>query len=220
MNTKASVIGDTFTWVVAIFVILFILVIYLFFMSVMGAKKAYFETNEIKISEGNPEHLAYIEGFNAFLNTKIEVEGKNEIVLDAILNRLDVYFVTQSKYPAVGTMINRYGLNKVDDIGAVGRDRMMKEGFDIKTLIKIDQSNQVLGEAIRKELDQHCDRYLLLIPQGLINENGLLASSSILGHEVFLNTKDRLKVWTPSMNYKLRYRGQNIEIKYRQRNDC
>jgi hypothetical protein len=219
MNKKA-ITGDTFTWLASIFIIFVIMVIYIAFMFGLGAKKVYFERDEIRLSDGNPIDKAYIESFHSFLETEIDINNRRQDVIDAVLSNLDVYFETKSFYPAVGSMIDRYGINKINDISSVSGEQMLDDGFDRDAVIKIGRDNEVLGNALKKELDRYCDEYLLLIPQGLINENGFLASSTILGGEIFLNTEENLVKWTPTIVHKLKYRGQGIEIKYRQRADC
>jgi hypothetical protein len=218
--TKKAAIGETFTWLAAVFVIFFIMVLYLFFLSVMGIKKVYFEKDKITVEEGSPGNLAELQSFYSLLDTQIEFNGKNQTILDSMLDNLDMYFETSSEYPAVGTLIERYGVNRAEDISSVTRSRMLEEGFRLEDLQEIDKQRVILANLIRAELDNQCDEYFFLMPQGLITEQGLLASSTILGIDTFANTPEKLSKWTPTIRHKVTYRGKQIEIKYRQRNDC
>jgi len=226
MRNKRADISTTIAWVVASLVIVFILAIYFFVGWSMGSKKAFLgegvhveiEDGLIRGNKGIDNHAA-LQDLLSFFGKIVYFENKEQRVLDTILSGLDFYFDTKSE--SSGSLVDKYGFYpKTDNVASVSNDEMIRAGFDAKALVENGKKRQELGGLLASKLIERCHRFRLLIPQGLIDERGMLASSDILGTDIFLNTEENLMTWTPTSTFTTYYRGEYVEIKYRQLKEC
>lgn len=217
MNKQAQE-DSTIVWIGAIFIIIFILSLYLVVSFLMTEKKFWTEDSSAAINQGGfNKDVGLSEDFFSFLNSEVEFNGKKEKAIDAILFSLDAYFETKS---AGVSLIDKYGLYNGEDISRVSVSKMESDGFKSEEIAKIKTNDGLLAEELKKQLDLHCIRYKLGIPQGLISEEGFRGADA-LGNRIFFNVgKDNPQDWNAAVNYNIIYRGKTMKIEYTQLKEC
>lgn len=217
MINKKSQIGSTLTWLVAFFIIFFIIIIFLSFTALISAKKIISSGSDVGIEKYDSSVLKAQRHFLNFLNSPAKVNGKKKKMSELIISSLDVYFDTKSEYPAQGSFVDSFGIyGLVDMLRSEARDR----GFRIEDMQAIDEKKSEIASLISKKLKEDCSEFYILIPQALINEQGLSASPKVMGKDVFIDNYDNLLKFTPTISFKFYYKDKKIEIKYRELKEC
>lgn len=171
MKHKKSQVGPTLTWVIALFVISFIMFVAFLIWSLMGSISKTISSENGKVISQDIDPVLF-DNFLFFLNSPLEFKGKKTSFYEVILSSIN------------------------------------------------EKDNEELGSLIKKELDNYCSQYRLLIPEGLVTEKGFIKKSDILDMNIFSNTNDLLYAWTPVIKYEVYYRGDRYEILYRQLKEC
>lgn len=213
-------VGLYLPWVVG-FLIIFFIIVFLNIGSgaIAGQKRVLIfggGSDEIilKKYQGN---LDIRRDLISFLNSPVEYEDGNAEIIDVILVSLDNYFEIKSAQSGKVSLMDVYGIEGLSEIKPLKAEA---EGFDKDEIAKLEVDNQIFAGLIVKELRKRCERFYLLIPQGLINENGLLASEDVLGQDILRNEEEQLMYWTRTVEFPFYYKGYNFEIKYRQLKEC
>ena len=226
INKKAAT-GATIAWIVALVIIGFILFIYILLtLAITKDKDGISISKEKLILEENP-----ILAEKMVVYLKSPVDDKGEILMiDKILESVDVYL----EYKGAGgkTLLENEIMNKrlngdINNlhkykhfIGAsefLGHDFWSNSGINEKEEFLFKETKKIFGSLC--ELDPICEDYLLGIPQGTMM--GKMPSSSGLPgafvpeEMVIYNTRD-ISEWTAWNVFKIPYKDQVIEIKYRE----
>ncbi len=216
---KQGQIDSVLTWFIAIFIIMFILIVYLIVAYLMAEKKSW-TSEELIINEQMAlEDIGYSESFFAFLNSEIEIDGKQQKTLDVILSSFDAYFNIKSS--SGESLIDKYGLDNADDITRTSKAKMISDGFNEDELSKIEERNLLLAKLLREKINFICEGYKLGLPFGLVNNNEEnMISSDVLGDRIFFVLPEDPLEWTKVISYKMNYRGKQIKIEYIQLKKC
>ena len=201
------------------FLFLFFIVIGGFVVSFLwlaGEKKISGESSEIKVISLDTDAVLSQSFFGA-LNSKIVVDGKEKSVFNLVRERLKDYSEIVSSHSGKGSLIDLYGIEGLSEIKPLMAE---VEGFDKNKIIELESKNKMLSGEIVKELKKRCNRFYLLIPQGLINENGLLAGDNVLGREVFANNEGEFADFGDVYLFRMYYENYSFEIKYRELKEC
>jgi hypothetical protein len=209
-NKKAEV-GTTLTWFAAIFVIVFILIIFLLTVFLMADKKILTSSDNLKQNDlGVSDELGINENLFSILNSEISYNGKSIKAYDAILDSFDTYFETRANGVS---LVEKYGVNKYEDISGTSRDKMVNSGFDNVELDKIYTQNQMLALELKKKLDLYCSKYKLAVPEGVLTEEGKFESSDNFENGIY-------EGWTPVAKLSISYRGVFTEIRFTELKEC
>lgn len=212
IKNKKAQIGPTLVWIVAAFIILFILIIFIATSLFLSLKK-----EDIYISKESETRSDLPSTINLVSFLKTEVFG--ETMQNLILSSLDSYFEIKSKNGeslvdwAFKTYLSPDSLEKIDFNKAAFL-------FDENELKKLPRSDKNFAKEFSKVLDPLCSEYYLQIPQGIVMSGGRLSNKKILGEDPFYNKEDKLKVWTPTVSFNIPYKGRIFEIKYKQLREC
>jgi len=197
------------------FLVLFFVVIGGFVVSFLwlaGEKYVSGEGGEISVISLDTDPVLAQSFFGA-LNSN--VEGKS--IFNLVRERLNDYSEIKSSHSGKGSLIEVYGIEGLSEIKVIKAD---VEGFDKDAVAKLGVDNQIFSGEIVKELKKRCDRFYLLIPQGLINENGLLAGENVLGRDVFTSNEAEFADFGDVYSFRMYYENYGFLIKYRQLKEC
>jgi len=160
LNNKKSQIGATITWIVAVIVILFIMVIYvLVTMGIAAAKGA----SKDSVQKSASENVILTEELMSIVNAPI---GNNEILTDEIKSSLDYYIGNELIMKAVGGNINN--LTRI------------KDSLSQELLVNTKASDEKLKTDAEKILDSICGSYIFQTPNLKIDKSKT-NSQEILG---------------------------------------
>ncbi len=185
MNKNAQE-DSTLVWIFAVFVILFILVVFIGVAFSMNIEKSFNWESGVKengiLYTGD---IALSQNLYSILNSEIELNGKKQKAIVAIMDNYDLYFD------------NPRDLNKIDSL----KDNLTQE--------------------LKKILDKYCTNYKLTIPQGVITENGKLASAETSANRVYFSINDPpISEWTMVVQFPVTYRGTPTVFQFTELNIC
>lgn len=189
-NRKGAT-GATLVWIVAVFIVLFILVLFIVAVLALSLTKGRIELVGREESESD---FIVVTNLIGFLKTEIS-EG---IMQDLILESLD-YSLGDERV----MLLVRGNINNLEKVGYPPPD------FYVENPEAKEMDRKVRNEA-KKILDPLCDEYFLKIPQGIISSKGP-------GFYVGGMNEGSLTSWA---EVKVPYKGQIVEIKYRQLMEC
>ena len=219
-NRKAQ-IDSTLVWFFAIFIIMFILIIFITIAFLMADQKSLFgNPGATETAIGSSNDIGVSESLFSLLNSEISYNGKNIRVIDAVFSSFDSYFETKSSGI---NLIQKYGLDNYDDISRTTKEQMIKDGFDSAQIDNISNQNQMLALEVKKKLDNYCTKYRFAVPQGVISEDGKLESSDSLGNRIYflMNKGDPFPAdWTPTVVFNVSYRGVITNIQFVELKNC
>lgn len=220
INKKAQE-DSTLVWIIATFIILFILIVYFFIAFSMTENKSFSSKDVVKENEAYySQDFSLSENFFSILNSEINFNGKKEKVISAIIDSFDSYFETKNSEGI--NLVEKYGLDNYNDISRTTRDRKISDGFNANELDKIDNQNKELVDELKNILDKYCRKYRLAIPQGMITEKGKLESSDALGNRIYfvMSWGDISNEWTPDVGFNISYKRFMTNIKFTQLIEC
>ena len=197
------------------FLVLFFIIMGGFIVSALwltGEKYVSGEGSKIKVINLDTDFVL-VQNFFGVLNSKIE--GRS--IFNLVRERLKDYSEIVSSHSGKGSLIDLYGIEELSEIKVVEAE---KEGFDKNKVIELENENKIFSGEIVKELRKKCGRFYLLIPQGLINENGMLAGENVLGRNVFESNEAEFADFGPVYSFKMYYKNYGFLIKYRQLKEC
>jgi len=212
---------STLVWIVATFIIMFILLVYFLIAFSMTEVKSSGLNNDVKENEAyNLQDFSLSENFFSILNSEINFNGKKEKVITAILGSFETYFETKNSQGI--NLVEKYGLDNYNDISRTTRSKKISDGFNEAELDKIDSQNQELVSEINKTLEKYCSKYRLAIPQGMITERGKLENSDALGSRIYfvMSWGDNPAEFNPTVGFNVTYRGFMTNIKFTQLKEC
>lgn len=222
-GNKRAQIPTTLTWFVGFLIVFFVMLMFIFFTLLSVSMR------EIDVGslEYNSETLESQRNLIVFLNSPLEVGGKEMRVLDWIFSSLDPYFEIHNgnENLADERLIDwayQYYSGAPDSLEKIDLLKAELRGFNLKEMNEIGRGDREFGKELSKELDVFCNEYYLQIPQGVVRPGGLITKKALgsKGYRIFDNTEDKLMVWTSTMDLHLPYRGKNFEIKYRRLRVC
>ncbi len=211
-NKKAQE-ESTLTWLVAVFVILFILVVFLFLTGAIAGKKK-IDTTFNALS--SPEKAVENTENDVFSGNKIFFALRWKDNNQKLLNSIDIY-TTDS---IVVNLLKRYNgdINKLD---VFYYDLTNNNDFAVTENGKKSIANdKELFSSLKETLDPLCDDYLLKIPQGVIRKGNSGFVSEAVAMNPFNNNKELLSFWKDWTVIKISYKNNIIEIKYRELLKC
>ncbi|MBS3080563.1 hypothetical protein J4221_03765 [Candidatus Pacearchaeota archaeon] len=220
MKKKAQ---DTLaTWLISFLVIVFIMLIYLGFALVGYGEKSFLD-NKVRVK--NDVSSLQQKELLSFLNQEIEVKREKVRIIEGIRNSLDRFFsIKNENGENFIEVFSIKGLNEREDNLY---DKMLARGFDDNDWNEFIEAKREVqeGELVEKiilELNKICnverwDAYFLELPYGIVTNDGLKLKETI-GEDIFLDNDPTL--YTPSLNFKFNYKGENIELKFRKFIGC
>ena len=218
---KRAQIDSTLVWFFAIFIIMFILILFITIAFLMADKKSIFGTSSANtnyISSSNDPGTS--QTLFSVLNSKISYNGKTESVMNSILDSFGSY--TDAKSPN-GSLVDKYGIGNYYDISRTTKSQMVSDGFDSLEIDKINSQNQMLALEVKKKLDLYCSKYRLGVPQGMITEEGKMVSSDSLGNRIYfsMSMNDPFPVdWSPVIKMNISYNGLMTDIEFTELEKC
>ncbi len=223
-NKKAQ-IGSTLVWVVATFIILFIMIIYLFGVGLLTAKSAlvntvkkitgFFSKDQISVIDQGT-----IQSFFAFMNTKVNYNDKEIKVKELLI-------ISASNYNSIkdskgNGLIDKYGIKTLDEPSDTLKNKMLLQDFnenDWKKYVDYENDDQnKMSPILVKELTSYCGEFYFSIPQGIVTNSGLKIRSTI--GDVFSNSWPRSDEFIPTISYPIIIGNSNYEIKFRMLKTC
>ncbi len=218
LTCKKAQEDSTLVWIAAVFVILFILIVFIGVAFSMSTEKSF--NWESKVEENGilyTGNIALSQNLLSILDSEIELNGQGKKAIAAIMDSYDLYFDTKSTIGGY-SLIEKYGLN----IYNVSRDNKIYDGFRQEDLDKIDSMNDNLTEQLMKVLNKYCTNYKLTIPQGVITEKGKLTGAEKLSaNRVYFSTSDPpITEWTMVVQFPVTYRGMHTVFQFTELNSC
>ena len=213
INNKSAAIGTTLTWIVALFIIFFLLIIFLFIVFAMSLPKfwSFNPENEISVVNGLNPDPATIESTFSVLNSPVTIDSKSQRAEDAILSVFELYFDTKNSDSV--SLVDKYGLYNYDDITRTTKTTFLKDGFNEIEINNIDSKKQELFNELKKQLDNYCDSYKFGTPFGNIEYNAdSFGSSDSMGNMVYFNLFKDPTDWSKVIEIKRSYRGKEIKF--------
>ncbi len=217
MKNKLGQEDSTLVWIAAIFVILFILVVYIGVAFSMSTIKSFNWESSVKengiLYTGD---IALSQNLFSILNSEIVINDRRQKAITAIMDNYDLYFETKSVNGGY-SLIEKYGLN----IYNVSRDKKIYDGFTEEDLDKIDSRNNNLTEQLIKILDKYCTNYKLTVPQGVITERSKLAGIDSSVNRLYFSINDpSITEWAMVVQFPATYRGMSILFQFTELKSC
>ena len=161
LNNKKSQIGATITWIVAVLVILFIMIIYVLITVGIAAVKG---VSEDSVQQSSSEKIVLTEELTAIINSQI---GNNKILSDEIKSSLDYYMGNEE--------IMKYLDENINNLA------MKKEFLSEELLVNAKASDEKLMGDAENILDSFCSAYVfqspnLKIDKSKIDSGGVLTA--------------------------------------------
>ncbi|MEK6875729.1 MAG: hypothetical protein AABX30_03525 [Nanoarchaeota archaeon] len=205
LNKKAQ-IASGITWIPAVLIIVFILVLFLSFSYFFTSKKNSINLNQDAILENNFESFLARNILFQKINGQIEYEGEKFEFLNFFLMTLDSYLNDQ-------TFVNNFNLSNLDEM------QIKKSEF-----IEFRKRNNLDADFIREEqkkfgiiknyLDDKCYVYLLKTPlSNFYNINGGGFGKEPVSQIEGYNFNSFFELEVP-------YRGKSIKLNFRTKKIC
>jgi len=209
--------------VVFIVVIGFVLITLLFMLavfSIAGSRNVADTVGNWLSIEGwkSQEKQLPIDNFFAILNSEIEFQGKNVKVVDFIELSLEDYYEIKSGQGK--NLIDVFGTEREQNFATMTKPDFLLNGFssdDWDKIIELREREREVSQEIVRVLEKYCDVFVLEIPQGAIGEKGW----DVYGKTSLVNTAKASRLdWTKDAVYEFNYKGTDMEVRYRQLQDC
>lgn len=198
INKKGSSIGAGMAWIVATFIIIFIMIIFIALTALSQGKSLFgLKGNELRVDSEFNSNLILSENIFSYLNYK---NSNGDNIKDLLFKSLDNY-------------LNNEGIKK--DITNINDLTNFLSDNEVQFILKED--NDKLFQTSQEFLDQGCSDYMLKIPQGVIKKG---FENFVSEEGMNLQVEDFIADWTGWQKFKIPYEGHFIEIKYRQLRKC
>jgi hypothetical protein len=119
MNKKAD-FSSTLLWMIAAFILFFVLFIFFFYVVGIGGIKTINKDEIVKSGYDSSNDIVLLESFHSFLNSQIEYNGKLIFVKDLIINEPES---DKDKYQEFKKLANEFMENYVMKVSETGGDR-------------------------------------------------------------------------------------------------
>jgi hypothetical protein len=189
--SKKAQIDSTLTWTIAVFVILFILMVFLAIVFIMADKKSLTGAGEVTQNDilysNDP---AISEDLFSLLNSEISYDGKTERVMTHVIN---------SSYEFL-------------NISSVS-------GINSNEITQLHEKQKELALMIVEKGKLICNDFSLLTPFGLINPDYFIVGVEGDKNDYLIRNMDESK-YSSTVTYKINYQGKDIKIMYKQLKNC
>jgi hypothetical protein len=212
INKKAQ-IDSTLVWFFAIFIIMFILIIFITISFLMADQKSLFGNSVAnENSLGTLNDAGVTESFFSLVNSNIEYNGKSERIMDAVLNS-SYEFLNESSINGMGSV-------------------------QVK---QINEKNKGLALIISERGKAFCPVFYLMTPFGLINQDSFFTGNVMMANSYSIpKTSKSLNIptvsydrstntpafsyddseFSPTVSYSINYSGKDIQIEFKQLKNC
>lgn len=219
---KMAQIPATLTWFIGFLIIFFVMLMFIFFTLLATASREI----DVQPMDWSSVELEVQRDLMVFLNSPVEIDGKEKRIIEVISSSLDPYFELEDQFKNDGKEMSlidwSYGYysGAPDSLEKMWADRGSSNPvgtfFEDKSLNEIMRNDLDLGKQLSQELDKFCNKYYLQLPQGVVKPGGM-STKLALGNGIFDGNED---LWTPTIKFNFLYKGKVFEIQYRQLRIC
>ena len=211
MNVRGGV-DSLFTWIIALGLIVFIMVVFVFFTLLLFGTYSLTQDDEliteIISSPGEKNTLL-------LLQEEINVNGKNMRVMDGVYQQLDLFLSITNEEGK--TVIALFGMQTPS---SRLQQQMYSQGFDEDDWDALIEAYRVFQEGafvstLQKKLSLRCENYFLALPFGVVTRDGLKNHA-----EVSFNTDDESLRRYITQSYPFVYNNFYFTISFRMNKEC